>query len=89
MKLKTKIVALASTAAIFVGAAFGVGLSLGKASAEEWTSTVTEWQWEEDVLLILQGLIKGILNSDLFQLDEGIQKVLSEELNRQFCRIEH
>lgn len=48
MKLKTKIVALASTAAIFVGAAFGVGLSLGKASAEEWTSTVTEWQWEEE-----------------------------------------
>ena len=47
MKLKTKIVALASTALLFAGAAFGVGITLNNANAEEWTATATEWQWEE------------------------------------------
>lgn len=50
MKLKTKIVALASTALLFVGAAFGVGISLSNANAEEWTASATEWQWEDSYL---------------------------------------
>lgn len=47
MKLKTKIIAIASTAVIAVGAAFGVGFTLHKANAAEWENSVAEWTWEE------------------------------------------
>lgn len=48
MKLKTKIIALASTALLFVGAAFGITLSQDTAAAEEWNvSSTTEWEWED------------------------------------------
>jgi hypothetical protein len=47
MKLKTKIVSLVFASALFVGGAIGAGISLGKANAEEWTASVTEWEWEE------------------------------------------
>lgn len=48
MKLKTKIIALASTALLFVGAAFGITLSQDTAVAEEWNvSSTTEWEWAD------------------------------------------
>lgn len=48
MTLRKKIVTLCSAAVLVVGAAFGVGLSLNNASAEEWTTSVAEWEWQEE-----------------------------------------
>ena len=47
MKLKTKIIAFAATALIAVGGVIGGGFALNNASAEEWSASVSEWEWQE------------------------------------------
>ena len=47
MKLRNKIITLCSTAVLVVSVAFGVGFSMNSANAEEWSTSVTEWVWED------------------------------------------